>query len=135
MSRWAICSVSVLFVVQTLFLLRGLKQTCVICMCHVSMFPWPTCRHVSFQDFASFLTSHSSIQQFCAQEAIGHGIGESPHLNCTKLQLFEVDPMTTEADHLQIMALSSYLAVPARVPLWWILPSLLPWDGVCVTWV
>ena len=33
------------------------------------MFPWPTCRHVSFQDFASFLTSHSSIQQFCAQEA------------------------------------------------------------------
>eukprot|EP00434_Breviolum_minutum_P029563 symbB.v1.2.026140.t1/scaffold2589.1/size75518/7 len=46
------------------------------------------------QDFASFLTSHSSIQQFCAQE---------------------VDPMTTEADHLQIMALSSYLAVPVTV--------------------
>ncbi|CAK9099281.1 Ubiquitin thioesterase OTUB1 (Deubiquitinating enzyme OTUB1) (OTU domain-containing ubiquitin aldehyde-binding protein 1) (Otubain-1) (hOTU1) (Ubiquitin-specific-processing protease OTUB1) [Durusdinium trenchii] len=46
------------------------------------------------QDFASFLTSHSSIQQFCAQE---------------------VDPMDTEADHLQIMALSSFLAVPVTV--------------------
>jgi len=98
------------------------------------MFPWPTCRHVSFQDFASFLTSHSSIQQFCAQEAIGPGIGPSPHLSCKKIQLFEVDPMTTEADHLQIMALSSYLAVPARGPVV-ILPSLLPWDGVCVVFL
>ncbi|CAJ1351391.1 unnamed protein product, partial [Effrenium voratum] len=46
------------------------------------------------QDFACFLTSHPSIQQFCAQE---------------------VDPMNTEADHLQISALSSYLAVPVTV--------------------
>ncbi|CAL1172885.1 unnamed protein product [Cladocopium goreaui] len=46
------------------------------------------------QDFACFLTAHSSVQQFCAQE---------------------VDPMTTEADHLQITALSSQLQVPVTV--------------------
>mmetsp|Transcript_36036 Transcript_36036/g.67103 ORF Transcript_36036/g.67103 Transcript_36036/m.67103 type:complete len:239 (+) Transcript_36036:57-773(+) len=46
------------------------------------------------EDFSGFLTSHSSIAQFCAQE---------------------VDPMNTEADHLQIMALSTFLAVPVTV--------------------
>ena len=44
--------------------------------------------------------------------------------------------MTTEADHLQIMALSSYLAVPARgPPCGEDLPSLLPRDGVCVVFL
>mmetsp|Transcript_43927 Transcript_43927/g.99243 ORF Transcript_43927/g.99243 Transcript_43927/m.99243 type:complete len:260 (-) Transcript_43927:41-820(-) len=46
------------------------------------------------EEYGAFLTSHSSIQQFCAQE---------------------VDPMATEADHLQIVALSSYFGVPVCV--------------------
>jgi len=46
------------------------------------------------EQYAAFLSSHSSIRQFCAQE---------------------VDPMNTEADHLQIIALSSYFGVPASV--------------------
>jgi len=45
-------------------------------------------------EYAAFLTSHSSIVDFCAKE---------------------VDPMNTEADHLQIIALASYLAVPVAV--------------------
>mmetsp|Transcript_19380 Transcript_19380/g.53215 ORF Transcript_19380/g.53215 Transcript_19380/m.53215 type:complete len:268 (+) Transcript_19380:104-907(+) len=60
---------------------------------------WARCLTSAFlkrnqDDYAAFLTSHSSIQAFCAQE---------------------VDPMNTEADHLQITALSSYFRVPARV--------------------
>eukprot|EP00933_Yihiella_yeosuensis_P043181 TRINITY_DN3791_c2_g2_i1.p1 TRINITY_DN3791_c2_g2~~TRINITY_DN3791_c2_g2_i1.p1 ORF type:complete len:256 (+),score=42.71 TRINITY_DN3791_c2_g2_i1:47-814(+) len=46
------------------------------------------------EDYEAFLTSHSSIQQFCAQE---------------------VDPMHRDADHLQITALSSFLGVPVCV--------------------
>eukprot|EP00930_Biecheleria_cincta_P055940 TRINITY_DN42183_c0_g1_i1.p1 TRINITY_DN42183_c0_g1~~TRINITY_DN42183_c0_g1_i1.p1 ORF type:complete len:256 (+),score=59.18 TRINITY_DN42183_c0_g1_i1:29-769(+) len=46
------------------------------------------------EDYKSFLSSHGSIQQLCAQE---------------------VDPMNTEADHLQIAALSSHLGVPVCV--------------------
>merc|ERR1711865_517005 len=45
-------------------------------------------------EYSAFLTSHSSIADFCAKE---------------------VDPMKTEADHLQIIALSSYFAVPVCV--------------------
>mmetsp|Transcript_8083 Transcript_8083/g.21943 ORF Transcript_8083/g.21943 Transcript_8083/m.21943 type:complete len:264 (-) Transcript_8083:76-867(-) len=45
-------------------------------------------------DYEAFLTSHSSIADFCTQE---------------------VDPMATEADHLQIAALSSCLGVPVCV--------------------
>jgi len=44
--------------------------------------------------YEAFCSSHSSILDFCAQE---------------------VDPMATEADHLQIAALSSYLGVPLCV--------------------
>merc|ERR1712129_423315 len=44
--------------------------------------------------YEAFLSTHSSILDFCAQE---------------------VDPMATEADHLQIAALSSYLGVPVCV--------------------
>jgi len=46
------------------------------------------------EKYEAFLSSHSSILDFCAQE---------------------VDPMATEADHLQIAALSSYLGVPVCV--------------------
>ncbi|OLP97360.1 Anoctamin-10 [Symbiodinium microadriaticum] len=46
------------------------------------------------EELGGFLTSHSSIHQFCAQE---------------------VDPMNTEADHLQIIALSAHLSVPVTV--------------------
>lgn len=46
------------------------------------------------EQYEAFLSSHSSILDFCAQE---------------------VDPMSTEADHLQIAALSSYLGVPVCV--------------------
>lgn len=45
-------------------------------------------------DFSAFLTSHGSIENFCAQE---------------------VDPMATEADHLQIVALSAVFKVPVCV--------------------
>jgi len=45
-------------------------------------------------DYEAFLSSHSSILDFCTQE---------------------VDPMATEADHLQIAALSSCLGVPVCV--------------------
>lgn len=46
------------------------------------------------EDYEAFLSSHTSIHQFCAQE---------------------VDPMKTEADHLQITALSNYFGVPVCV--------------------
>mmetsp|Transcript_50291 Transcript_50291/g.129617 ORF Transcript_50291/g.129617 Transcript_50291/m.129617 type:complete len:256 (-) Transcript_50291:67-834(-) len=46
------------------------------------------------EDYAPFLSSHATIAEFCAQE---------------------VDPMATEADHLQITALSNHLGVPVRV--------------------
>mmetsp|Transcript_51719 Transcript_51719/g.83925 ORF Transcript_51719/g.83925 Transcript_51719/m.83925 type:complete len:262 (+) Transcript_51719:103-888(+) len=46
------------------------------------------------EDYEPFLSSHPSIQKFCAQE---------------------VDPMNTEADHLQITALSCHLGVPVCV--------------------
>lgn len=60
---------------------------------------WTRCLTSAFlkrhqAEYEVFLSSHSSIQQFCAQE---------------------VDPMNTEADHLQILALSSYFGVPVRV--------------------
>uniref|UniRef100_A0A6T1A9U3 ubiquitinyl hydrolase 1 n=1 Tax=Alexandrium monilatum TaxID=311494 RepID=A0A6T1A9U3_9DINO len=45
-------------------------------------------------DYEAFLSSHASIAEFCTQE---------------------VDPMCTEADHLQIAALSSCLGVPVCV--------------------
>jgi len=45
-------------------------------------------------EYHAFLTSHSTILEFCAQE---------------------VDPMNTEADHLQIVALSSFFTVPVSV--------------------
>lgn len=45
-------------------------------------------------EFSAFLSSHSSMAEFCAQE---------------------VDPMAKDADHLQITALSSYLGVPVTV--------------------
>ncbi|CAK0856354.1 unnamed protein product [Prorocentrum cordatum] len=45
-------------------------------------------------DFVAFLSSHSSIREFCAQE---------------------VDPMATEADQLQIVALSTHFGVPVNV--------------------
>lgn len=44
--------------------------------------------------YQNFLSSHGSILEFCAQE---------------------VDPMNTEADHLQINALSSFFGVPVNV--------------------
>lgn len=46
------------------------------------------------EEYISFLASHGSIQEFCAQE---------------------VDPMNTEADHLQVAALSSFFRVPVSV--------------------
>lgn len=46
------------------------------------------------EEYAAFLTSHSCIAEFCAQE---------------------VDPMAKDADHLQITALSSYFGVPVCV--------------------
>lgn len=46
------------------------------------------------EEFSAFLSSHSSIAEFCTQE---------------------VDPMARDADHLQIAALSSFLGVPATV--------------------
>lgn len=45
-------------------------------------------------DYAAFLSSHSSVLEFCAQE---------------------VDPMATEADQMQIIALSTYFGVPVNV--------------------
>mmetsp|Transcript_19396 Transcript_19396/g.45113 ORF Transcript_19396/g.45113 Transcript_19396/m.45113 type:complete len:272 (+) Transcript_19396:66-881(+) len=46
------------------------------------------------EDYLAFLTNYSSMQAFCAKE---------------------VDPMNTEADHLQITALSTYFEFPVRV--------------------
>jgi len=45
-------------------------------------------------EYSAFLTSHASIADFCSKE---------------------VDPMKTEADNLQIIALSSFFAVPVCV--------------------
>mmetsp|Transcript_57693 Transcript_57693/g.185402 ORF Transcript_57693/g.185402 Transcript_57693/m.185402 type:complete len:265 (+) Transcript_57693:60-854(+) len=45
-------------------------------------------------NYQAFLSSHASVREFCAQE---------------------VDPMNTEADHLQIAALSTCLGVPVCV--------------------
>eukprot|EP00747_Dinoflagellata_sp_TGD_P184421 gnl/TRDRNA2_/TRDRNA2_40024_c0_seq2.p1 gnl/TRDRNA2_/TRDRNA2_40024_c0~~gnl/TRDRNA2_/TRDRNA2_40024_c0_seq2.p1 ORF type:complete len:275 (+),score=54.04 gnl/TRDRNA2_/TRDRNA2_40024_c0_seq2:40-864(+) len=46
------------------------------------------------EEYAAFLVNHSSMKEFCAHE---------------------VDPMSCEADHLQIIGLSSYFGVPACV--------------------
>lgn len=60
---------------------------------------WARCLTSAFlkhhaEEYTAFLSSHASIPAFCAQE---------------------VDPMATEADHLQIAALSTYFGVPVCV--------------------
>lgn len=60
---------------------------------------WTRCLTSAFlkrhsEEYVAFLSSHSSIAAFCAQE---------------------VDPMARDADHLQITALSRYFGVPVTV--------------------
>mmetsp|Transcript_22266 Transcript_22266/g.51427 ORF Transcript_22266/g.51427 Transcript_22266/m.51427 type:complete len:230 (-) Transcript_22266:24-713(-) len=71
----------------------------VVAECDGFLICWARCLTSAYlkihaEEYVAFLSSHSSIAEFCAQE---------------------VDPMQKDADHLQIVALSSYFGVPVCV--------------------